>query len=160
MDRLAADAFSELAGQEDYGQAVFHKSDLPPCIGDKKSLYRVWLNLVGNALKYSTAAGHPVVTVTSARRSGYIEYSVGDNGIGFDPVYADKLFRVFQRLHSGRRYAGTGIGLAIVKRTVNRHGGTVAADGKPGAGAIFRFRLPDALLQSDVGVRPDDRLQI
>ena len=143
MDQLAEAAFSELAGQGEYGEPVFHKRALPPCSGNKKSLYRVWFNLIGNALKYSTATGRPVVTVSAARSGGFIEYSISDNGIGFDPAYADKLFKVFQRLHSGKRYAGTGIGLAIVKRIVTRHGGSVSAEGKPGAGATFRFTIPE-----------------
>ncbi len=149
MDSLAADAFSELAKQGDHGHVTLCKPDLHPCTGDKKSLYRVWLNLVGNALKYSAATGHPAITISSARKNGFIEYSVSDNGIGFDPAYADKLFGLFQRLHSGKRYTGTGIGLAIVKRIVSRHGGTVSAAGKPGAGAIFRFLLPEGVIRPD-----------
>ena len=143
MDNLASAAFSELVGRGDYGEPAFYKPVLPPCIGDRKSLSRVWHNLVENALKYSTASGYPVVTVSSARKTGFIEYSISDNGIGFDPAYADKLFKVFQRLHSGKRYTGTGIGLAIVKRIVDRHGGGVSAEGKPGAGATFRFTIPE-----------------
>lgn len=143
MDQLAASAFSELTGQGEYGKPAFHKLTLPPCTGNKKSLFRVWLNLIGNALKYSTASEHPVVSVSATKRGGFIEYSISDNGIGFDPAYADKLFKVFQRLHSGKRYTGTGIGLAIVKRIITRHGGSVSAEGRLGAGAIFKFTLPE-----------------
>jgi signal transduction histidine kinase/DNA-binding response OmpR family regulator len=157
MDHLASAAFSELASRGDYGKITFCKPELSPCIGDKKSLYRVWLNLLGNALKYSAASGHPVVTLSSTMKDGYIEYRISDNGIGFDPAYADKLFGVFQRLHSGKRYAGTGIGLAIVKRIITRHGGCVSAEGKPGAGAVFRFLLPDHPIQPDEGVQPGER---
>jgi hypothetical protein len=148
MDRLAADAFAELVGQGDYGEPALCKPGLPPCTGDQKSLYRVWLNLLGNALKYSAAAGNPVVTVDATTVKGYIEYSIRDNGIGFDPVYADKLFGVFQRLHSGKRYAGTGIGLAIVKRIVTRHGGSISAEGKPGKGATFKFSIPENVTEA------------
>jgi PAS domain S-box-containing protein len=142
MDQLATAAFTELTGRGDFGQPAFHKPALPPCMGDKKSLSRVWLNLIGNALKYSTAAGYPAITISATENHGFIEYSISDNGIGFDPAYTDKLFKVFQRLHSGKRYSGTGIGLAIVKRIVTRHGGSVSAEGKPGAGATFRFTIP------------------
>jgi light-regulated signal transduction histidine kinase (bacteriophytochrome) len=148
MDHLASSAFSELASRGDYGEPSFRKMDLPSCMGDNKSLYRVWLNLVGNALKYSTATGKPLVTVTATRSDGFIIYSVADNGIGFDPTYADKLFNVFQRLHSGKRYSGTGIGLAIVKRIITRHGGGVSAVGKPGAGATFSFSIPESPAES------------
>jgi light-regulated signal transduction histidine kinase (bacteriophytochrome) len=104
----------------------------------------VWTNLLGNAFKYSSKAAAPVVEVGADASGGEVEYWVRDNGAGFDPQYAQKLFNVFQRLHTAEEFPGTGVGLAIVQRVVARHGGRVRAEGAPGAGARFSFTLPVA----------------
>ena len=111
---------------------------LPDMLGDRVLLRQVWSNLIGNALKYSARAAQPAIHI------GYAdgEYFVADNGIGFDMAYADKLFKLFSRLHSDADFSGTGVGLAIVKRIVERHRGSIRAEGRPGAGARFGFRLP------------------
>jgi PAS domain S-box-containing protein len=117
--------------------------ELPPADGDPALLRQVWSNLLGNAIKYSSPRGEQArVFVSGERRGDLLHYSVADNGVGFDMRYADKLFGVFQRLHSQEEFEGTGVGLAIVQRIVARHGGAVAARAEPGQGATFSFDLP------------------
>jgi light-regulated signal transduction histidine kinase (bacteriophytochrome) len=105
----------------------------------------VWVNLLSNAVKYSSRNPAPRITVSHARdpEDGAGVFSVRDNGAGFDMRYADKLFGVFQRLHSNQEYEGTGIGLAMVRRILERHGGRLWAEAAPGAGASFYFILPE-----------------
>ena len=115
---------------------------LPQAHGDRALLKQVWANLIGNAIKYSANAVAPVVTISGAETpNGDCEYRVEDNGAGFDMRYYDKLFGVFQRLHSANEFPGTGVGLAIVHRIVTRHGGRVWAEGHVGSGAVFHFTL-------------------
>jgi len=117
-------------------------TDLPPAQGDRSLLRQVWSNLIGNALKFSRGAPQPHIRIGGERGEDEVEYLVADNGAGFDQRYADKLFGVFQRLHSSSEFEGSGVGLALVQRIVTRHGGRVAAEGSPGRGACFRFVLP------------------
>jgi light-regulated signal transduction histidine kinase (bacteriophytochrome) len=100
------------------------------------------VNLVSNAVKYSGKRERPEVQIGSGSDGEQVIYWVRDNGVGFDPRYAAKLFGVFQRLHKAEEFAGTGVGLAIVQRVVARHGGRVWAESKPGEGACFYFSLP------------------
>jgi PAS domain S-box-containing protein len=116
--------------------------DLPAACGDPVLLRQVWVNLVGNALKYSRNAAAPRVEIAGARRDGRLEYSVRDNGVGFDMRDATRLFGAFQRLRSAAGFEGSGIGLAIVQRILRRHGGEIHAESAPGKGATFRFSLP------------------
>ncbi|HUQ24642.1 MAG TPA: MASE4 domain-containing protein [Burkholderiales bacterium] len=115
---------------------------LEPVQGDRALLKQVWINLVGNAFKYSGKRDAPLVEIGSQVEGEENIYWVRDNGAGFDMRYAAKLFGVFQRLHSNEEFSGTGVGLAIVQRVVTRHGGRVWAEGKPGEGACFFFSLP------------------
>jgi light-regulated signal transduction histidine kinase (bacteriophytochrome) len=106
-------------------------------------LVRILLdNLLGNAWKFTAKTANPQVHIGTERRDGQAVFFVRDNGAGFDMAYADRLFTPFQRLHSDRDYAGTGIGLATVKRIVERHGGRIWAESTPGQGATFYFTLP------------------
>jgi len=116
---------------------------LPAALADPVLFKQVWLNLLSNAIKYSAPRGGAARVEVSGERNGdRVQYRVRDNGVGFDMRYADKLFGVFQRLHSQDEFEGTGVGLAIVQRIVARHGGSIAADSQPGLGATFTFEFP------------------
>jgi PAS domain S-box-containing protein len=109
---------------------------------DDTLLYQVIFNLISNGLKYSSKNENPQVEINSESQNGEIVFSVKDNGAGFDMKYADKLFGVFQRLHSQEEFEGTGVGLAIVQRIIAKHNGKVWAEGKINEGAAFHFSLP------------------
>ncbi|MBI3919314.1 MAG: PAS domain S-box protein [Betaproteobacteria bacterium] len=114
---------------------------LPAAWCDRALLRQVWVNLLSNAFKFAGKREQPVIKV-AGHHAGENVYSVSDNGAGFDMQYYDKLFGVFQRLHSNDEFPGTGAGLAIVRRVVTRHGGRVWAEGKVNEGATFYFALP------------------
>lgn len=142
MTALARRAAAEvLEGQADPKPAV-NIPDLPQVPGDPALLRQVWTNLISNAVKYSSKSATPQVQVRAAAEAGKVRFEVQDNGVGFDMRYADKLFGVFQRLHSIDEYPGTGVGLAIVHRIIARHEGAVTAQGERGKGATFGFTLP------------------
>jgi PAS domain S-box-containing protein len=115
---------------------------LPPARCDAVLIRQVWVNLISNAVKYSSGKKTPVIEIGAAVEEEMVWYSVTDNGIGFDQQYSDKLFGIFQRLHSAESFEGVGIGLSTVKRIVQRFGGAVSATGIEGQGATFRFSLP------------------
>ena len=114
---------------------------LPVVFGDRTQVTQLFQNLIENAVKFRGPAP-PEVHVGVERTSGEWVFSVRDNGIGFDPAHAQRIFRVFQRLHSVDEYPGTGIGLSICKRIVERHGGRIWAESKAGQGTTFYFTLP------------------
>ena len=122
-----------------YAGARIDLAPLPAVDGDPVLVRQMLANLIGNALKYSSQKAAPVVEIgwDEAQRACYVR----DNGVGFDMNYAHKLFGTFERLHAPEEFEGTGIGLAIVKRVVERHGGRVWANARPGEGATFFFAL-------------------
>ena len=140
MRALVRSVLAELPGAE---RAEIALGELPGARADSRLVRQVWVNLIGNALKFSRGADSPRVEIGGApAAAGFVEYWVRDNGVGFDPNYAGKLFGVFQRLHPEAEFEGTGAGLAIARRIVERHGGKITAESAPGAGATFRFTLP------------------
>ena len=123
-------------------QAEVNVEDLPEVNADQALIYQVMLNLVSNAIKYSSKADQPIITLTGKKEKGNIVYCVKDNGVGFDMKYAHKLFGVFQRLHTPEEFEGTGVGLAIVQRVVARHQGRVWVEAEKDKGAKFYISLP------------------
>jgi PAS domain S-box-containing protein len=115
---------------------------LPTARADPLLLRQVWVNLISNALKYSSKNVAAAISISGCTEGREVVYCVKDNGVGFDMTYYDKLFNVFQRLHRPDEFHGTGVGLAIVHRVITRHGGRVWAEGKPNQGASFYFSLP------------------
>jgi PAS domain S-box-containing protein len=142
LGALAQAAYEECAAQAPGRQIGFNLLPLPPAHGDPSLLRQVLVNLLGNAIKYTRP--RPVAKIEMGGRAEGAEsvYYVQDNGVGFDMKYAQKLFGVFQRLHSEDQFEGTGVGLAIVQRVVLRHGGRVWAEGQVNQGARFHFALP------------------
>jgi light-regulated signal transduction histidine kinase (bacteriophytochrome) len=110
--------------------------------GDERLMNIALSNIIGNAWKYSSKVANPRIEFGMTQKDGKKIYYVRDNGAGFDMKYAEKLFTPFQRLHSDREFSGTGIGLPIVKRVIERHGGQIWATGEPGHGATIYFSLP------------------
>ena len=141
MGDMARSVYEDLAPPA--AAAKLRVSALPPAVGDPAMVRQVFANLLSNALKFAGRNGGAVVEVGGHNGGGENTYFVRDNGVGFDMQYAGKLFGVFQRLHSNEEFEGTGVGLAIVQRIVQRHGGRVWAEGEPGAGATFYFTLPN-----------------
>ena len=141
MALLARSVFMEIASAAERDLIDFCVEDLPAAETDPVLIKQVWANLLSNAIKFSAKKAKPEIRVQAFVKNGEIVYSVRDNGAGFDMKYADKLFGVFQRLHSASEFEGTGVGLAIVKRIVNLHGGIVWAESEPERGAVFYFSL-------------------
>ncbi|MEP7062192.1 MAG: ATP-binding protein [Betaproteobacteria bacterium] len=144
MTALARGVVSELC--EEYGakapQVVI--DTLPVVKGDAAMLRQAWINVLSNAFKFSSRQAHPRIDITATQGEGEVTYHVMDNGVGFDMAYANTLFSVFSRLHSNDNFPGVGVGLAIVRRIVERHGGRVRAESWPGEGTTFHFTLPTA----------------
>ncbi len=144
MTSLAQDEFERLTRDATQPPPRLDLHPLPPAWGDLAMMRQVFVNLLGNAIKFSRRRAGAVVEVGS--RSGEagdgVTYYVKDNGVGFDEKYRHKLFGVFQRLHSEDEFEGTGVGLALVQRVIQRHGGKVWAEGVPNQGATFYFTLP------------------
>ncbi|HOP86288.1 MAG TPA: PAS domain S-box protein [Syntrophorhabdaceae bacterium] len=142
MKQMAYSVFSELTTFEEKKRIDFHVGDLPQATGDPTLIKQVFMNLIGNAIKFSSKRKKAIIEIKGEESEEEVVYSVQDNGIGFDMRYIDKIFGLFQRLHGRDEFKGTGVGLAIVERIIHRHGGRVWAEGEEGKGATFWFALP------------------
>jgi light-regulated signal transduction histidine kinase (bacteriophytochrome) len=141
MERLARESYDELRSSQTERRIAIEIARLPAAEGDPALLKQVWVNLLSNAIKYTRGCTLATIEVGCSRERGCLVYFVRDNGAGFDMRYASKLFGVFQRLHRAEEFEGTGAGLAIVQRIVQRHGGRIWADAAVGRGATFFFTL-------------------
>ncbi len=142
MGTLVGDILEELKPELSGRNLRIEVGRLGTAMADRALIRLVWYNLIANAVKFTRNEKEAVITIGRETNEGREAYFVRDNGAGFDSAYKSKLFGVFQRLHSESEFEGTGIGLANVRRIVNRHGGEVWADGETGAGATFYFSLP------------------
>ena len=143
MTALAREVYTELIGGEPGRSVQFELTALPVALGTPSMIRQVWVNLLSNALKFTR--NRPIATIEIGAEwgaDGVCVYHVKDNGAGFDMRHADKLFGVFQRLHGQSEFEGNGVGLALVQRILERHGGRIWAEGEVGTGACFYFTLP------------------
>lgn len=141
MNDLVREAIDELDADIAPHRGEIHVAPLGSAVGDRALIKQVWLNLIGNALKYSGTRPQPVIEIFVDQKQNERIYGIKDNGVGFDMQYHGKLFGVFERLHTADEFAGTGVGLAIVQRIVVRHGGRIWAEGEVNKGATFYFTL-------------------
>jgi light-regulated signal transduction histidine kinase (bacteriophytochrome) len=141
MTALAREVVEELRRTHSPRQVTVHVGELPDCVGDQALLRQVFVNLLSNAFKFTGARRDPVVAIAGQLEGSERVYSVRDNGTGFDMSQAERLFGAFQRLHATDQYEGTGIGLSIAARVVQRHGGRIWAESEVDRGATFRFSI-------------------
>lgn len=142
LGRIAQEALLDFGTTpEDLG-AKITVGPMPQANVDPVQFRILFHNLLSNAIKFRHPGRTPEVTVEAREEKGMVVVEVQDNGIGFDPVFSERIFLIFERLHTRFDYPGTGIGLALCKRVVERHGGWIAAEGRPGEGATFRFAIP------------------
>ena len=137
----AGRALANLAAAIEESGAAVNVGELPTVIADGTQLEQLFQNLIGNAIKYR-GERIPEVRVSAVPEGSSWHFTISDNGIGIDPAYAERIFVIFQRLHGKEEYDGTGIGLAICKKIVERHGGRIWVESQPGAGSTFHFTIP------------------
>jgi signal transduction histidine kinase len=144
MAEMVRDVYLDLTTPPGPVKVDFNVLPMPHARGDAAMIRQVWFNLIDNALKFSSRQARPVIEVGAKSIDNELHFFVRDNGVGFDPARANKLFHVFQRLHSSSSFPGTGVGLAIVQRILHKHGGRVWAENALPQGACFYFTLPEA----------------
>jgi light-regulated signal transduction histidine kinase (bacteriophytochrome) len=142
MEALVRDVIAELRLANPEMETAFLTGPLPRAYGDPTAVRQVLANLIGNAIKFSSKVSEPKVWVATEREGSRAVFVVRDNGVGFDPAYSDKLFGLFQRLHTDEEFEGTGVGLAIAERLLHRHNCEIWAEATVGEGATFKFTLP------------------
>jgi signal transduction histidine kinase len=142
MEPLVKSIFSEVKNNLNMNNARLETGKLYSFEADYPLIKQVVANLISNALKFSAGAAVPTVHVESKIENDNVVYTFSDNGIGFDDNIKDKIFGIFYRSSQAKDYKGTGIGLAIVKKIIDKHGGKITAQGTPGKGAAFTFTLP------------------
>ena len=142
MTELAQAAVNDVSRHTENFNATVNIKPLVSCNCDANLMLQVWVNLIGNAVKYSAKVDQPRIEIGMATIEGKPSYYIKDNGAGFDMRHADKLFAAFQRLHGISDFEGSGIGLSTVHRIITRHGGCIWAESEPNKGATFYFTLP------------------
>jgi PAS domain S-box-containing protein len=142
MAQMATEVFHEVTTPEQRTRIDWLVQDLPRTLGDPSMIRQVWANLISNAVKFSSRIPRARIVISGRTEGTEHVYTVCDNGAGFDMEHGSKLFGVFQRLHSSKDFQGTGVGLAIVHRIVQRHGGRTWGEGTPDKGATFHFTIP------------------
>ena len=142
LSDLARTIAEELRSSNADRKLQFKIQSLPQVRGDRAMMRQVLMNLLSNAVKFTIPRDLALIEVGLRSEAGRSTYYVKDNGVGFDMQYVDKIFGVFQRLHTVEEFEGTGVGLAIVQRIVHRHGGEVWAEGKIDEGAVISFTVP------------------
>lgn len=142
LNELARDVISDLEIRIERTNASVELQSLPMLEADASQMRQLFQNLISNALKFAKKDVPPVVKISSKVVGNISQISFADNGIGFDEKYLDRIFTIFQRLHEREEYEGTGVGLAVCKRIVERHNGSISANSTPGGGATFVVTLP------------------
>jgi len=148
-NQLVDQVVGDLAAAVHDSNANVIRDDLPIVPGDPTQLRQLFQNLIANGIKFHRPDEAPRVHVSATREHGTWTFSVSDNGIGIEPQYQQRIFALFQRLHTRADYPGTGIGLAICKKIVERHGGQISVESQPGHGTTFRFTLPVGRLEKE-----------
>lgn len=142
MESLAKDVWTEIKSGNPGRNLELRTGDLPSIWGDKTLIRQVLANLLDNAVKFTRDREQAIIELKGCRAGNLVTFCIKDNGVGFDMRYKDKLFELFHRLHSDKEFEGTGAGLAIVKKIIERHQGAIWAESAPGEGATFCFRIP------------------
>jgi PAS domain S-box-containing protein len=153
LEALVERVLRDMEPQLEAAGAIVEVGPLPRVAGDSAQLYQVFQNLIDNAVKFR-GSEPPRIRIGATGEEGWWVISVEDNGIGIEADYHDRIFSIFQRLHTRAEYPGTGIGLAICKKVVERHGGRIWVESQPGAGTRFCFRLPAAAPDDDAAPGP------
>jgi PAS domain S-box-containing protein len=143
MTDMAKSIYYEVASSEVINTFNFSLSDLPDAYVDTTLIRQVWINIISNAIKYTLPKANRIIEINGCLKNNMVVYSIKDSGVGFNPLYSDKLFVTFQRLHKSEDFEGSGVGLAIVQRIIRRHNGEVWAKGEVNNGATFFFSLPN-----------------
>jgi signal transduction histidine kinase len=142
MTSIARSMYYEMATELEKEEFELELGELPHAKGDISMIRQLWSNIIGNSLKFSSLSDIKKIEIGAKEEEDKIIYFVRDHGEGFDPIYKEKLFGIFQRFHKGDDFPGTGVGLTLVKRVLDRHNGSIWAEGEPDKGAIFYFALP------------------
>ena len=143
------DALQNLAASVNESGAVVHYENMPVLAADPGQMLQLFQNLIGNAIKFRKKDGKPVINISASKMNASWLFAVEDNGIGIHQQYSDKIFVIFKKLHGKERYEGTGIGLAIAKKIVERHGGKIWFESLPGQGTTFYFTLNPPINETD-----------
>jgi light-regulated signal transduction histidine kinase (bacteriophytochrome) len=141
LEPIYKEVLSNLKVSIDENKAIISHDPLPVVMADKTQISQVFQNLINNAIKFRSN-DQPKINISVKKEENQWIFAVHDNGIGINPKHSDRIFEVFKRLHKKREYTGTGIGLAICKKIIERHGGHIWVESELGKGSIFYFTLP------------------